>query len=485
MTSLPVSESKRSLWLCLLLPTIAGGLGWGIRGQYGHETGALIPGVLVGLSIGLLMAPSASGLRLARIAALTAIGFSFGGSMTYGQTLGLTMDEGIRQQAYGWGLLGTTIKGAIWIALGGAFMGIGLSRRRYTAGELALVMLGMIGLWFVGIWLLNRPFDPAHLRLPRIYFSDYWNAGRPGWKPRPELWGGLLVALIGLLAYLGLVRRDGRAVGLSLCGAVAGGLGFTTGQILQAYCSWHKPFSPALVPYVDAWKIMEVTFGLIAGLGLAVGGLLLYSRQDLSDLKDEVSLSPAVEFVLLALAAAGLVMWNLCQVPQFDVVADVALTMGLIPVIGIIGGRFWPYFGAMPLIALPIAGLTASGAIYDQHVLSPATGWTLLLVVPVLMMILAAWKAMRRAERSGSGESVARYMLIVSAVIYTLLSVALTVFNRQLFDATPARVSQAGGWLCFVPRFLGSGLTVEVTFIILTGVLIALALRRPSRPTEL
>jgi hypothetical protein len=33
----------------ILLTTIAGAMGWGIRGQYGHETGAMIAGVLVSL----------------------------------------------------------------------------------------------------------------------------------------------------------------------------------------------------------------------------------------------------------------------------------------------------------------------------------------------------------------------------------------------------------------------------------------------------
>lgn len=44
----------------------AGGMGWGIRGQYGHETGAMIAGVLVGLAILLRFTPnvrSLSGVR--------------------------------------------------------------------------------------------------------------------------------------------------------------------------------------------------------------------------------------------------------------------------------------------------------------------------------------------------------------------------------------------------------------------------------------
>ena len=38
----------------MLLVAMAGGLGWGIRGQYGHETGAMIAGVLVGFTLILL-----------------------------------------------------------------------------------------------------------------------------------------------------------------------------------------------------------------------------------------------------------------------------------------------------------------------------------------------------------------------------------------------------------------------------------------------
>ena len=39
------------LGLALVLPAMAGGMGWGIRGQYGHETGAMVPGVLVALTL--------------------------------------------------------------------------------------------------------------------------------------------------------------------------------------------------------------------------------------------------------------------------------------------------------------------------------------------------------------------------------------------------------------------------------------------------
>ena len=84
---------RAPLWLVLLLGAAAGAMGWGIRGQYGHETGAMIPGLLVGLVLVFLLVPRATSLRAARAVAMTAVAFSFGGSMTYGQTIGLTHDS--------------------------------------------------------------------------------------------------------------------------------------------------------------------------------------------------------------------------------------------------------------------------------------------------------------------------------------------------------------------------------------------------------
>ena len=43
------------LWLVMMTAAMAGGMGWGIRGQYGHETGAMIDGVLVSLVLVFLL----------------------------------------------------------------------------------------------------------------------------------------------------------------------------------------------------------------------------------------------------------------------------------------------------------------------------------------------------------------------------------------------------------------------------------------------
>ena len=103
------------LWLVMLTAAMAGGMGWGIRGQYGHETGAMIAGVLVSLVLVFLFCPGNSSIRVIRAAALGTIAMGFGGSMTYGQTVGLTHDTPLvgNWEALRWGLLGLAIEGEI------------------------------------------------------------------------------------------------------------------------------------------------------------------------------------------------------------------------------------------------------------------------------------------------------------------------------------------------------------------------------------
>ena len=51
MSPASFSRSAPPAWQPILLGAMAGGLGWGIRGQYGHETGAMMAGLLVGLLV--------------------------------------------------------------------------------------------------------------------------------------------------------------------------------------------------------------------------------------------------------------------------------------------------------------------------------------------------------------------------------------------------------------------------------------------------
>ena len=360
------SEGFPSLWLTLVLTAAAGGMGWGIRGQYGHETGAMIAGVLVALVIGLLFCARQSSLFTARMVALTAVGISFGGSMTYGQTVGLTHDAELHGnwEALRWGMLGLFVIGAIWIGFAGVLLGAALGGKRYGATEMLLLFIFLIQLYFLGVWMFNEPFDPANRELPRIYFSDswYWEPEKADLKPRPEVWGGLALALAALWLYVAVWKRNAIAHNVGLFGVIFGGIGFATGQSVQAFHAWNAEsflegwFAP-IEPYMNWWNTMETLFGAILGMGLGLGVWLNRAKLP-PPAEDYVEIAPAAERVLLAGHVAALVAWNFMTFNALDGVADHALTMGLLPLALVVGGRYSPYLIALPIVAIPICGKT-------------------------------------------------------------------------------------------------------------------------------
>ena len=138
------SESVYFVLAAMILTAMAAGMGLGIRGQYGHESGAMIAGTLASLTLVLL--------------------FGARGIVAHGGT-GCGHDDrcdrhrriddlrpdrgaypryriGRQREALRWGMLGLFVKGGLWIGFGGAFLGNGTGggRQRYHPLEMALVM---------------------------------------------------------------------------------------------------------------------------------------------------------------------------------------------------------------------------------------------------------------------------------------------------------------------------------------------------------
>ena len=247
----------------------------------------MIAGVLVSLVLVLLHCPQAASLPAARAVAFGTIAMGIGGSMTYGQTIGLTQNPEVigNWEAWRWGMLGLGIKGAIWIGFAGLFLGMGLGGQRYSGRDVFRLMLGIFALYAAGWWMLNQPFEPANRILPRVYFSASWRwqpeAG-DALRPRPEVWGGLLFALIGAWAWAAWARGDRLARNLTLWGMV-GGLGFPIGQCLQSWHAWNRDLFTTgtwatFDPVMNWWNWMETTFGAIMGASLGLGVWLNRSR---------------------------------------------------------------------------------------------------------------------------------------------------------------------------------------------------------------
>ncbi|TWU08666.1 hypothetical protein CA54_39020 [Symmachiella macrocystis] len=247
-------RSQYSPLLFFIYPAIAMLLGWGLRGTIGGgPIGALIPGAMVSLVLCQLLNRRNS---VGFIICLGALGIGIGGHQTYGQTIGLSRFG----ETYLWGSFAMAVKGAVWGFLGGAVLGLAFVRDRFTTKQILFAMTAMVAATFVGWAYLDAP------RHPYFYFSD------PD-KPRAEIWAGLLLGGLALLASLAVSSDNKVPASFAMWGLLFGGLGFGLGGQLIAFGSRLDP------PYrsFSWWKGMEFSFGFLLGGGL---GLAAYFNRD-------------------------------------------------------------------------------------------------------------------------------------------------------------------------------------------------------------
>ena len=249
-------------FMTVFVSACAGGMAWGIRGQYGHETGAMMAGLLISAWLIVRLAPKLEGAAALRAVAFATVAMGFGGSMTYGQTVGLTHDGPLigNHAALGWGLFGLAIKGSLWIGFCGAYLGLGLGGGRYQRRDFIWLVLGQVALFHLGVWLLNEPYNPGQKELPLIYFSDDWR-WEPGLelKPRRELWGGLMAALLGFLCFARFVRKDRLTFRMGLWGLL-GGARIPLGQSVGPSMPGSQRFQSGLwvtLAHINWWNMME------------------------------------------------------------------------------------------------------------------------------------------------------------------------------------------------------------------------------------
>lgn len=407
------------LWQPIVLAAMGGGMAWGIRGQYGHESGAMLAGLLMGFALMLLFCRRANSLAAARAVALCTVAIGFGGSETYAQSVGLTKDPEFvgNWAALQWGLLGLAIKGLVWVGFAGVFLGIGLGGVRYRSREMFLVMLGLLALHLLGVRLFNRPFDADIGITPPIFFSfdghwatDEFLARKP---PRREMWGGLLAALAGLLAYTRFVRGDRLAWRMGWWAILGGAIGFPLAQSLQAWQAWNPEFfSTGFAAKINWWNFMETGFGCFMGAVLGLGLWLNRRRIALPAREPATTLSPVLEIALLLIHAQLLVSAEFFVGPlesfyrragwEYGTVSwytGLGYFMAIVPLVGIIGGRWWPYLQVFLVTAIPIAGKTLRNLGVEEHAISIPAGAALYVALPLLLALaITIHYARRRSD---------------------------------------------------------------------------------------
>lgn len=269
-----------------LLPAVAMMLGWGLRGFIGGgPLGAMIPGAMVMASICFVHPRRYDQI----LAAFAAIGVGFGGEMTYGQTVGFI----VRAETFWWGFLGLALKGAIWGALGGAVITLGLKPMPRLVAAASAVMLAATA---IGWKLVNQP--------KLIYFSH------PTDKPREEIWAGFLLAAVALVAFLAWKGLGRIAVMLAAAGFVGGWIGFGFGGAIQGM---GRIFTPELK--LHWWKYMEFFFGFCFGWALAWAWYKTKPSLPYEGLEYESPDPPVWKEILSAAAVAALIFWIEAKLP--------------------------------------------------------------------------------------------------------------------------------------------------------------------------
>ncbi len=280
---------------------IATSYAWGMRGTtIGGEKGAMLPGAVIGLLIAYFSKILIAQEHFYIFAGLGAVSMYLGGSMTYGETLGLSMNNKPAENMKK-GLIALFVKGFLWFGLFGALFTTGINAicGMYRIYELIILFILTPACAVAGYFIFNKPLKVKEKRFPKIYFS----------KTRQESWGALLGAFLSLFVFAA-VKLNILTVVFSLFCALFGGIGWVVGQLMQIYSIHYAEDSKSLLCRklshkngIDSWKIMECVLGAFGGLGAAVGFLLTYDnfKITLFNLEKSDGLVPLNETLVLIL----------------------------------------------------------------------------------------------------------------------------------------------------------------------------------------
>ena len=207
----------------LFLVGLALSIGWGIRGNYGHETGAMLPGALAAISICLLSGRPDWHPRVGYFALFGMLGWAVGGSMSYMMIIGYTQSGHAETQLFGY--FGLFVVGFLWAGFGGAATALPAVMRepqlRAYFVPLATILAVWTGLYFTQDWLTNAiqmqlELDGIESPMRRQERALYW---------LDSDWFQVSIVLTSLLIF-DLIQRRFEKTWLLFGYAACGGLAF-------------------------------------------------------------------------------------------------------------------------------------------------------------------------------------------------------------------------------------------------------------------
>jgi hypothetical protein len=310
----------------------------------------MIPGILAAIAAVALSGRPDWRRRVAYFAFFGALGWSFGGSMSYMHVIGYTHSGHSLSVLYGFACL--FVIGFLWAALGGAGTALPafLDRDRLTSlfAPITWVFVAWLGqdllewAWLAGdrayrhedvLYWYDTDWVAAWLALltavVRVLIRRRWDLGSSlvlhlalgwwcgflvlvnllGWRmtpPRGDNWAGCVGMVIGLWVWL---RRNGLA-GVTFASLVAGfigGFGFAGAQLLK------------LVGMTTGWQtnwhsVLEQTYGLINGVGIGI--VMFVAARHAPRLQEEPACRRWTGPYAVAFVLVGVTFLNLRKNPE-------------------------------------------------------------------------------------------------------------------------------------------------------------------------
>ncbi len=321
--------------LAILFVALSLSIGWGIRGNWGHEYGAMLAGVLSATAAVLVSGRDDWYRRIGFFAFFGALGWSFGGSISYMQVIAYTHSGDGTSVLYGMACL--FLIGFIWASFGGAGTAVPafLDRERLT--ELLIPIFVVFLAWFAqdrffDLYLGGLEQQVAAETITQADFEqqtawiDWYDtdwigvlvAGAAallvaiarnrvcwgtslilhmcgGWwlgftlltvalhmrmtPPRGDNWAGALGMMIGMYVFL-YRQREWDITWTSLATGFFGGLGFSGATLIKlvlVYPGFQQQFFGREVS-TNWHSVLEQTFGFISGIGVALAMAYLSTR---------------------------------------------------------------------------------------------------------------------------------------------------------------------------------------------------------------
>ncbi len=382
-------------WQLLLLCGLSLSLGWGIRGNFGHEYGAALPGALTAIAL-VLLSGREDWLRYVHYFALFgAIGWSFGGSMSYMQVVGYSHSSHSPTVLYGFANL--FVIGFLWAALGGAGTALPAFIANAEHNTLTMFIVPICAVfigWSLQAVVMDRMIATKRMQRhesPLYWYDSDWLAAivaivasiiviifrgsldmgtalvlymGVGWfaaflllvnvlklrmtPPRGDNWAGCVGMVAAVFVYCWQYNLAGVAY-VALMVGLAGGIAFAFGQLLKLLCirtglqtNWHS--------------VMEQLQGLLFGIGIAVAFGSVLNRTPLLEI-DPV-LPPWMDMFTIFCVIIALTYLNYRKAVQtwVDTIQSLPEKMFGIPVVGWLRhSRGWIGWFELVYILLSIA----------------------------------------------------------------------------------------------------------------------------------